>query len=73
MLIYLMDISPTANTASTIALRDGNGNLNANFFVGNGSQLTGIIASAGAAITNGNSNVTVTANSNVTISVTVYL
>ena len=33
----------TANTASTIALRDANGNLSANFFIGNGSQLTGIV------------------------------
>jgi len=44
--------------------------LSANFFIGNGSQLTGITASGGSAITNGNSNVTVVANSNVTISVT---
>ena len=62
--------SDTANTASTIALRDANGNISANFFIGNGSQLTGITASGGSAITNGNSNVTVVANSNVTISVT---
>ena len=59
----------TANTASTIALRDTNGNLSANFFVGNGSQLTGIVAAAGAAITNGTSNVTVDASGNVRTSV----
>jgi len=46
------------------------GNVIGNYFVGNGSQLTGIIASAGAAITNGNSNVTVNENGNVTVGVT---
>jgi len=46
------------------------GNVSGNYFIGNGSQLTGIIASAGAAITNGNSNVTVNANGNVTVGVT---
>jgi hypothetical protein len=45
------------------------GNVSANFFVGNGSQLTGITVSAGSSIVNGNSNVTVTANGNVTTSV----
>ena len=32
----------TANTASTVAIRDTNGNLSANYFIGNGSQLTGL-------------------------------
>ena len=45
------------------------GNLIGNYLLGNGSQITGIVASAGAAITNGNSNVTVGANSNVTVAV----
>jgi hypothetical protein len=58
----------TSNTASTIALRDINGNLSANFFVGNGSQLTGIITSV-SNISNGNSNLNIpSANGNVTIS-----
>jgi len=34
----------TANTASTIALRDANGNISANFFIGNGSLLTNVTA-----------------------------
>jgi len=45
------------------------GNITAPFFIGNGSQLTGITVGAGSSITNGNSNVTVAANSNVSISV----
>jgi hypothetical protein len=58
----------TANTASTIALRDANGNLSANFFIGNGSQLTGITSSS-STISNGNSNVSIaTSNGNITMS-----
>jgi hypothetical protein len=44
------------------------GNVSGNYFIGNGSQLTGITVSAGTAIVNGNSNVTVNANGNITIS-----
>jgi hypothetical protein len=44
------------------------GNVTGNFFIGNGSQLTGIVAAAGSNIANGNSNVSIaTANGNVTI------
>lgn len=57
----------TSNTANTVAVRDENGNLSAVYFIGNGSQLTGIDATS---IQNGNSNVKVSANGNVTISVT---
>ena len=61
--------SATANTASTIAARDSSGNLSANFFIGNGSQLTGITASQVSGIANGNSNVNIpAANGNVNIS-----
>jgi hypothetical protein len=59
--------SDTSNTANTVAVRDTNGNLSATYFIGNGSQLTGIDATS---IQNGNSNVKVAANGNVTISVT---
>jgi hypothetical protein len=61
----------TANTASTIALRDANGNISANFFIGNGSQLTGISGGGGgASISNGTSNVNIaTSGGNVTTSV----
>jgi hypothetical protein len=58
--------SATANTANTIALRNADGNLSANYFIGNGAFLTGIDTSL---IANGNSNVTVAANGNVTVSV----
>jgi len=61
--------SATANTASTIAARDASGNLSANFFVGNGSQLTGIVVAAGSTIVNGTSNVVVDASGNVRTSV----
>lgn len=52
----------------------GNANLgnaaSANFFIGNGSLLTGITAVSAAAISNGNSNVSIpAANGNVTVSV----
>jgi hypothetical protein len=54
-------------------IRAGNANLgnavSANFFIGNGSQLTGITAVSAASIANGNSNVTIpAANGNVNIS-----
>jgi hypothetical protein len=56
----------SANTANTIALRDASGNVNANYFIGNGSQLTGLSTSS---ISNGNSNVSIpAANGNVNIS-----
>ena len=44
------------------------GNLSAGYFIGNGSQLTGM--ASGTSIVNGNSSVSVAANSNVTIAVT---
>ena len=58
--------SATANTGNTIALRNADGNLSANYFIGNGAFLTGIDTSL---IANGNSNVVVSGNSNVTIGV----
>lgn len=45
------------------------GNVSAPYFIGNGSQLTGIVASAGASITNGTSNVVVDSSGNVRTSV----
>jgi len=53
----------------TAGLISATGNIAGQYFVGNGSLLTGIIATAGAAITNGNSNVTVSGNGNVTVTV----
>jgi hypothetical protein len=67
--VDLLDGYDTASaaTANTIPVRDTNGNLTANYFIGNGSQLTGIDATS---IQNGNSNVRVAANGNVTFGVT---
>ena len=59
----LSAINSTSNVTTT-------GNIEAlpgGFFIGDGSQLTGIIVSAGAAITNGSSNVSVYANGNITV------
>jgi hypothetical protein len=46
-----------------------NGNLHATFFVGNGSQLTGITVAAGSSIANGTSNVVVDSSGSVRTSV----
>jgi hypothetical protein len=55
----------TAATANTVAVRNSDGNITANFFIGNGSQLTGLSTNG---VSNGNSNVAIaTANGNVTI------
>lgn len=55
---------------STLSAVSALGNVTGNYFVGNGSQLTGIVASGGSSINNGTSNVKVpSANSNVTVSV----
>ena len=75
-------ILSTANviTANTIAV-NGNltvgvdivasGNITADYYFGNGSQLTGVTAtSAGFPITAGNSNIAAAANSNIAITVT---
>jgi hypothetical protein len=44
------------------------GNVTGSYFIGNGSQLTGITVAAGTALVNGNSNVRVNASGNVTVS-----
>jgi hypothetical protein len=45
------------------------GNITGNYFIGNGSQLTGIVTSAGSSIINGTSNVVVAASGNITVGV----
>ena len=65
--------TPTGVQTSTISTT-GNitsaGNIAGQYFVGNGSQLTGIVASGGSSIDNGTSNVKIpSANANVTVSV----
>jgi len=56
---------PSSNVLSAPGNGTFAGNVSANYFIGNGSQLTGLITSS---INNGNSNVNVLANANVTIS-----
>jgi hypothetical protein len=56
----------TVGNVLTVGLISASGNVTGNFFIGNGSQLTGIDATS---IQNGNSNVRVYANSNVATSV----
>ena len=57
---------PNITSLGTLTGLTVNGNVTANYFLGNGSQLTGIDATQ---IINGNSNVVVSANSNITVSV----
>jgi hypothetical protein len=45
------------------------GNVTGNFFIGNGSQLTGVVATVGNSIVNGTSNVVAAASGNVTVGV----
>ena len=59
----------TAGNILTAGIISATGNITGNYFIGNGSQLTGITVSAGAAIINGTSNVTVGASSNTTVGV----
>jgi len=66
--------SATANFLSVNSnITSGNANLGnaviGNYFIGNGYYLTGVTASPGSSILNGNSNVSVGANSNVSVSV----
>ena len=57
----------TAN--SNVSNLGASGNITASYFLGNGSQLTGI-STIGTGLVNGNSNVTVVANGNITFSAT---
>jgi hypothetical protein len=55
------------NSSTNVAAFSGN--VSGTYFIGNGSALTGIIASGGASIVNGTSNVVVAASGNVTVGV----
>jgi co-chaperonin GroES (HSP10) len=54
----------------TVGLISATGNVTGNFFIGNGSLLTGIVVSAGTSLVNGTSNIVVAANGNTSIGVT---
>ncbi len=65
---------PTGNAGFTFDPVTGNlaapGNVTATYFIGNGSQLTGITAAGGSNISNGTSNIRIpTANSNIFVTV----
>jgi hypothetical protein len=63
-----VDATTTA-TAEKVVARDANANISANYFIGNGSQLTGIITSV-SNVVNGTSNINIaTPGGNVTTSV----
>lgn len=66
-----LTVNSSANVIGNIMVGNSNlGNLAiANFFQGDGGLLTNIAVSAGTAITNGNSNVSVAFNGNVTVAV----
>jgi hypothetical protein len=59
------NVNATMHTGTTVSVT---GNITGNYFIGNGRQLTGIVASPSSNIANGNSNVSVaTSNGNVTV------
>ena len=60
----------SVNTASfTGAVVSVTGNVTGNYFVGNGSQLTGIVAGTASSIANGTSNIAIASSSNISMSV----
>lgn len=64
---YSTDVSASGNS---IVVRDSDGNVTANYFIGDGSLLTGLSVGSTNQITNGTSNVRIgSTNGNVTISV----
>ena len=58
-----------ASVTSDIVIVNTLGNVRANYFIGNGSQLTGIAATTAVSLINGTSNVVVTNSGNVTFGV----
>jgi len=55
-------------SANTLVQRDSNGNVTANYFIGNGSMLTGVGSAGG--LSNGTSNITAgTVNGNITVGI----
>jgi hypothetical protein len=65
--IVIGNVTPATGGFTTIS---ATGNISGSYFIGNGSQLTGIVAEAGAAIVYGNSNVSIGGpNANVTVGV----
>ena len=59
----------TGGNIVTSGIVTATGNITGSYFIGNGSQLTGITVAAGSSIVNGTSNVVVAASGNVTVAV----
>ena len=66
---YEYIFASNATVSSEVVTVNSYGNVHANYFIGNGSALTGISATTAVSLVNGNSNVVVTANGNVTFGV----
>ena len=65
--VVIGNVTPAAAFFTTVS---ATGNITGQYFIGNGSQLTGIVAEAGAAIVYGTSNVSIGGpNANVTVGV----
>ena len=66
-------VSTTGNVTGgnllTAGLISATGNITSNYFIGNGSLLTGVTVAAGTSIVNGTSNVAVGASGNATVSI----
>lgn len=65
-------VPQTGNAQVTILTATGNivssGNVTGTYFIGNGSQLTGVIAGAPTSVVNGNSNIVVASSGNILFS-----
>ena len=59
----------TGGNVLTSGVVSATGNVTGNYFIGNGSQLTGLTVAAGTALVNGTSNVRVNASGNATVSI----
>ena len=59
---------PNAALAN-VAVISATGNITGNYFIGNGRQLTGVVAAAGTQIVNGNTNITTALDGNANITI----
>ena len=64
-----LTFNSATNALTTTGTVSATGNITANYFIGNGSQLTGITVAATFPVANGTSNVNAAVNANVTIGV----
>ena len=53
----------------TAGLISATGNITGNYFLGNGSQLTGIVASSATSLVNGTTNITTALNGNANVTI----